>query len=69
MTELKPCPVCGRTPKIRTYNVNIAWVECKPWYRRKAHKSTDVLYSQPSKLFEEAVAEWNALVDCTNLPV
>lgn len=69
MTELKPCPVCGRIPKIRTYGVNNAWVECKPWYRRKAHKATNVLYAQPSKLFEKAIAEWNALVDCANLPV
>lgn len=73
MTKLEPCPVCGRIPKIRTYDVNIAWVECKPWYRRKAHKATDVLCAlpstQPSELFEEVIAEWNALVDCANLPV
>ena len=69
MVNLKPCPVCGRIPKIRTYGVNNAWVECKPWYRRKAHKSTDVIYDQPSVLIEKAVDEWNALVDCACLSV
>lgn len=66
---LKPCPVCGRTPKIRTYGVNNAWVECKPWHRRKEHKSSNVVYAQPSELIEKAVKEWNATVDCANLPV
>ena len=62
--DLKPCPVCGRNPKIRTYGVNNAWVECKPWYRRKAHKSSKVIYAQPSELIEKAVKEWNTMVDC-----
>ena len=68
-TKLLRCPVCGRIPKIRTYGVNNAWVECKPWYRRKAHKSSAVVYAQPSELLEKAAREWNALVDDAGLPV
>lgn len=69
MTTLEPCPICGRKPKLRTYGVNIAWYECKPWYRRKAHKSSSVVYAKPSKLIEKATNVWNASVDCANLPV
>lgn len=67
--DLKPCPICGRKPKLRTYGVNIAWYECKPWYRLKPHKSSDAIYAKPYEVKEEAAKEWNEMVDCANLPV
>ena len=63
------CPVCGRVPKVRTYGLNIAWVECKPWWRRKPHFATEAIYDQPSKPFDTAIEEWNRKVNCANLPV
>lgn len=67
--DLKPCPVCGRKPKLRTYGVNIAWYECRPWYRLKEHYSGPVVYAQPSKLIEKAAKAWNERQDCACLPV
>lgn len=63
------CPVCGRIPKVRTYDVCVAWVECKPWWRRKAHFETEAIYEAPSKLIDAAIDEWNRKVNCANLPV
>ena len=53
------CPVCGRMPKVITYDTTIAWVECKPWYRFKAHEVGPVVCAQPSKLFDAAIDAWN----------
>lgn len=63
-----PCPKCGRKPKIHTYSLHYALVECKPEFR-KAHLSVFIGYHQPSKLMDEAVKKWNEAVDCANLPV
>jgi hypothetical protein len=49
-------------PKIRTYDVCIAWVECKPWWCRTAHFETPAVYDQPSTLLDTAIEEWNSRV-------
>lgn len=69
MKKLERCPVCGKYPKIRTYDVSIAWVECKPWWKRRAHFKTKTICAAPSDLFDAAIDEWNRLVNCANLPV
>lgn len=67
--KTQPCPVCGRLPVLKAYGVNYARMECKPWYRRKAHLSVFVGYHQPSQLVEKAVEAWNREADCARLPV
>ena len=67
-TELKPCPKCGRKPKIKVFGVNYARVECKPLLR-KVHLSIFTVYHQPSKLIVVAIKDWNKAADCARLPV
>lgn len=59
--DLKPCPVCGKKPKINYYGINSGWVYCKPIFGRK-HKEVVVDYAQPSKLKLALVMKWNAEV-------
>ena len=71
MGELKltRCPVCGRIPKIRYYDICYAGVQCRPWYRFKAHMRADIVCAQPSELRDAAINAWNAKANCANLPV
>ena len=62
MKKIERCPVCGRMPKVRTYGVNVAWAECKPWWCRMPHFETPAVYDQPSKLLDTAIDEWNSRV-------
>jgi hypothetical protein len=61
--ELKPCPVCGKQPKIKYYGVNYATAECKPLFRRKEHFGVFTGYTQPSKLTETVIELWNKGAD------
>lgn len=59
--ELRPCPVCGKKPKIKYYGINSGWVYCKLLFGRK-HKEVVVNYAQPSKIKLALVLKWNAEV-------
>lgn len=67
------CPVCGRYPKIKTYNANYARVQCKPWYCRKPHERVFVEIfdgdRKPGALIDTAIDSWNERVNCAKLPV
>ena len=66
MIELKPCPICGRKPKIHYWPVNTGWAKCKPSLG-KTHLIATVFYVNPSKLEEAIILEWNKEVDrCAN---
>lgn len=56
--RLKPCPVCGKLPKIKYYGVNSGWAYCKPLFGRK-HKEVVVICEQPSKLKWAIATKWN----------
>lgn len=60
-TELKPCPKCGKKPKIRYYPPNAATAECKQLLR-KPHLSAYVNYAPPSQLQTAIVDAWNRMV-------
>lgn len=62
MEKLKPCPICGRKPKIHFFPLHYARIQCKPWYSREPHLKVYTGYCQPSKLMDEAVKAWNAIV-------
>ena len=62
MAELKPCPVCGKKPKIHYYPVNTGWAVCKPLFR-KPHLKAVVAYAPPSQLNDAIVSAWNRMVD------
>lgn len=66
MSELKPCPICGKMPKIHYYPVNVGWAECKLIFR-KPHLTTDAIFENPSQLTEAIIEEWNREVEkCSN---
>ena len=66
MAELKPCPFCGKKPKIHYYPVNIGWAVCNPVFR-KPHLETGAIFESPSKLKEAIIEEWNKEVEeCLN---
>ena len=63
--ELKPCPFCGRYPKIkRDYGYEEsgfgAWctILCKP-FLRKPHLKVEVGKSTYKRALEYAIDEWN----------
>lgn len=62
MLELKPCPICGKMPKIRYIPVNSGFAKCKPIFG-KTHLLAVVAYAAPSQLKEAIVEEWNNEVD------
>lgn len=64
MTELKPCPVCGKMPKIirdYTYEMNGfgAWciIRCKPLF--KTHMKVEVGKASWNRALSYALEEWN----------
>lgn len=66
MIELKPCPICGRKPKIHYWPVNTGWAKCKPLFG-KTHLIATVFYASPSELEDAIILEWNKEVDkCAN---
>ena len=69
MTELKPCPICGKTPKIiRHYDYEDralgAWctIECQPFLRQPHLKIEDVDVDWERAL-QYAIEAWNETVD------
>lgn len=66
MEGLKPCPICGKKPKIYYWPVNSGWAKCKPFFG-KTHLIATVAYATPSQLNEAIVSVWNKEVDrCSN---
>lgn len=64
--ELKPCPVCGRMPKVRyrAFGVCGAWVKvrCKPLFRRE-HLAVWYGAATMELAFDMAVEDWNRGAD------
>lgn len=63
--ELKPCPICGRRPKVkRDYAYESAmfgaWctIICKP-FLRKPHRKIESGKASFQRAYEEAVNAWN----------
>jgi len=62
MAKLKPCPFCGKMPKIRYFPPNAGLVMCKPIFK-KAHLIAEVGFAPASELTETVVEVWNKAVD------
>lgn len=64
--KLKPCPVCGRIPKVRRGAIGCcgAWVEvrCKPLFRRE-HLAVQHGAATMERAFDMAADAWNRRVD------
>ena len=65
MSVLKPCPVCGRYPKIkRDFGYEASgfggWctIQCKPFFR-KPHLKVEVGKSTFKRALEYAIDAWN----------
>ena len=61
MAVILPCPVCGKSPKIKRYNFgdeHCVQIICKPLFR-KQHESA---LSWSSNAYENAVNLWDARV-------
>ena len=68
MKELKPCPICGKMPKVKIdygYEANGfgGWViiQCKPLLR-KSHLKIEEGKSTNKRALEFAIDSWNARV-------
>lgn len=64
MNELKPCPVCGRMPKVKrdlSYEMSGfgAWctIQCKPFL--KVHKKVEEGKSTWERAYQYAIESWN----------
>lgn len=61
-TKLKPCPVCGRMPKVRyrAFGCCGDWVEvrCKPLFRRE-HLAVWHCVATEERAFDMAAEAWN----------
>lgn len=66
MNDLKPCPVCGRMPKVRYRAFGccgvLAEVRCKPLFRRE-HIVAWHGAATMELAFEMAVDDWNRRAD------
>jgi hypothetical protein len=65
MNELRPCPICGRSPKIkRDYSYEASgfgsWctIQCKPLFR-KPHLKVEEGKSTWDRALEYAMIRWN----------
>lgn len=63
--EIKPCPICGRIPKVkREYGFEAngygAWctIQCKP-FLRKPHRKVEHGKATWDRAYKYAVEEWN----------
>lgn len=65
-TKLKPCPVCGRMPKVRRGAIGRcgAWVEvrCKPLFRRE-HLAVRHGAAIMERAVDMAAEDWNRRAD------
>ena len=66
MNDLKPCPVCGRMPKVRysAFGCSGVCVEvrCKPLFRRE-HLSVRHGAATMGRAFGMAAEDWNRRAD------
>ena len=69
MSELKPCPVCGKIPKIiRDYGYESsgfgAWciIQCKPFMRRH-HMKVEEGKASWERALKYAIEAWNRRVE------
>lgn len=64
--KLKPCPVCGRMPKVRyrAFGCCGTWVEvqCKPLFRRE-HLAVQHGAAAMERAVDMAAEDWNRRVD------
>lgn len=64
--KLKPCPLCGRMPKVRyrAFGCCGGWVEvrCKPLFRRE-HLAVQHGAATMERAFDMAVENWNRRAD------
>lgn len=64
--KLKPCPFCGRMPKVRyrAFGCCGAWVEvqCKPLFRRE-HLAVQHGAATMKRAFDMAAEDWNRRAD------
>lgn len=61
MAELKPCPFCGRKPKVKMLYYPTGGeciIECKPIFR-KAHKQILRCCANIDRAEKEAIEAWN----------
>ena len=62
---IKPCPVCGKMPKIRYWDHWAAEAKCKP-FLRKAHAlvivGVDATLPSRDTRTEDVIMAWNAKV-------
>lgn len=70
--RLKPCPVCGKIPKIKrnySYEANGygAWctIQCKP-LSRKPHLKIEEGKSMWDRAYKYAIMDWNKMVEEMN---
>lgn len=54
------CPICGKKPYIKSYEINTARAFCKGYGFRR-HKKVQALvgFAQPSKLLKILAEKWN----------
>ena len=69
MDELKPCPICGKTPKIKRdigYETSGfgAWctIQCKP-FLRKPHLKIEEGKSTWDRALKHSIEHWNRRVE------
>lgn len=64
--KLKPCPVCGRMPKVRYRAFGccgvLAEVQCKPLFRRE-HLAVQHGAATMERAFDMAAEDWNRRAD------
>lgn len=75
MSEMKPCPVCGKEPKvIRDIAYEVSWlgtwctIQCKPFMRRP-HLKIQRGASTWERALEFGIEYWNLFVDNFNKPM
>lgn len=68
MNELKPCPICGRMPKVKRdigyeYSGFGAWctIQCKPFMRRP-HMKVEEGKASWERALKYAIEAWNRRV-------
>lgn len=69
---IKPCPKCGRIPKLKIkchFSTGITCeIQCKP-FLRKPHMCVKRTAKPHESVIFKTAKLWNDLADCANLPV
>ena len=62
MVEIKPCPICGKTPKIKfSYDHCTVNIKCKPWLENPHFEENFYCLYQTDIPY--AIRQWNEKVD------